>query len=98
MSPLLIAGIYVVSGVVVIPIVFALFKTQYQFLDVVLASVAAGAASLIPNAGGTASLVAALAVLYWRTQQSLFPDIVMAVFAARLAMVPVLLALRLPPY
>jgi hypothetical protein len=75
-----------------------LFKTQYQFSDVVLASVAAGAASLIPTVGGPASLVAALVVLYWRTQQSLFPDILAAVFAARLAMVPVLLALRLPPY
>jgi len=98
MSPVLIAAIYVVSGVVVIPIVFALFKTQYQFSDVVLASVAAGAASLIPTVGGPASLVAALVVLYWRTQQSLFPDILVAVFAARLAMVPVLLALRLPQY
>lgn len=98
MSPVLIAAIYAGCGVAFIPLVFALFKTQYEFLDVVLASVAAGAASLIPTIGGPASLVAAVGVLYWRTQQSLFPDIVLAVFAARLAMVPVLLTLRLPPY
>jgi len=98
MSPILIAVIYVACGVVVIPIVFAFFKTQYQFLDVVLASVAAGAASLIPTIGGLASLAVTLVVLYWRMQQSLFPDIFIAVSAARLAMVPVLLTLRLPPY
>ncbi len=98
MSRTLVAVIYVVSGVVVIPIVFAFFKTQYQFVDVVLASVAAGAVSLVPTVGGPASMAVALVVLYWRMRQSLFPDIVAAVFAARLVMVPVLLALRLPPY
>jgi hypothetical protein len=98
MNPILIAAIYVVSALVVVPLVFALFKTQYDFLDVVLAAVAAGAASLIPTIGGPASLVATLVVLYWRTQQSLFPDIFVAVVLARLAMVPVLLKLRLPLY
>ena len=98
MSPILIAFIYFASALLVIPLVFAFFKTQYQFLDVVLASVAAGAASLIPTLGGPASLLVTLVVLYWRLQQNLFPDIFVAVCAARLAMVPVLLALRVPPY
>jgi hypothetical protein len=96
MDPILVAAVYAVVGVVVVPLVFAFFRTQYQFLDVVLASVAAAAASCIPTIGGPVSLVVMVAVLYWRMGQNIFPDIVVAVGAARLAMVPVLLALTTP--
>jgi len=97
MDPILVAVVYAVSGVVIIPAVFALFKTRYQFLDVVLASLAAAGASLIPTIGAPASLVVSLVVLYWRMGEN-FRDILIAVFVARLAMVPILLALRLPAY
>ena len=96
MNSILVAVVYAAVAVAIIPLVFALFRTQYQFLDVVLASVAAAAASFIPTIGGPASLVVMVAVLYWRIGQGIFPDIVVAVGAARLAMVPVLLALQAP--
>jgi hypothetical protein len=97
MNPILVASVYAVCGIVVIPIVFEFFKTKYQFSDVVLASLAAAATSLIPTVGAIVSLVATMGILYWRMQQD-FRDIFVAVFAARLTMVPVLLALRLPAY
>ena len=93
MDPIFVAAIYAVAGVVLIPIGFAVFKTQYQFLDVVLAALAGGAASLIPTVGGIASYAAMVVVLYWRVGQSLFPDIIISVGVARLAMVPILLLL-----
>jgi len=98
MSPITLALVYVVSGLVVVPLVFAIFRTPYQFVDVAIASVGAGAASFIPSFGGIASLVVMLGVLYWRMRDSFFPDVVVAAVAARLAMVPVLLALRLPAH
>lgn len=93
MDPIFVAAIYAVAGVVLIPVGFAVFKTQYQFLDVVLAALAGGAASLIPTVGGIASYAAMVVVLYWRVGQSLFPDIIISVGVARLAMVPILLLL-----
>jgi hypothetical protein len=92
-DPIFVAAIYAVAGVVLIPVGFAVFKTQYQFLDVVLAALAGGAASLIPTVGGIASYAAMVVVLYWRVGQSLFPDIIISVGVARLAMVPILLLL-----
>ena len=93
MDPIFVAAIYAVAGVVLIPVGFAVFKTQYQLLDVVLAALAGGAASLIPTVGGIASYAAMVVVLYWRVGQSLFPDIIISVGVARLAMVPILLLL-----
>jgi hypothetical protein len=78
-DPIFVAAIYAVAGVVLIPVGFAVFKTQYQFLDVVLAALAGGAASLIPTVGGIASYAAMVVVLYWRVGQSLFPDIIISV-------------------
>jgi hypothetical protein len=92
-DPIFVAAIYAVAGVVLIPVGFAVFRTQYQFLDVVLAALAGGAASLIPTVGGIASYAAMVVVLYWRVGQSLFPDIVISVGVARLAIVPVMLLL-----
>jgi hypothetical protein len=92
-DPFLVAAIYVIAAVVLIPVGFAVFKTQYQFLDVVLAALAGGAASLIPTVGGIASYAAMVLVLYWRVGQSLLPDIIISVGVARLAMVPIMLLL-----
>jgi uncharacterized membrane protein len=89
---------YAIVAAAVIPIGFAVFKTQYQFTDVVLASILGAAASLIPTTsglaiGGVASLVITVGVLYWRMRHDLYPDIVLSVMVARLATVPVLLVL-----
>jgi hypothetical protein len=44
--------------------------------------------------GGPVSLVVMIAILYWRIgASSLFPDIIVSVGVARLAMLPVLLLL-----
>ena len=100
MSSIAVAVTYVAVAAAVIPLGLAIFKTQYQFLDVVLAAIAGGAASLIPIAGGLAvggiaSLVVTIGVLYWRLGRDLFPDIVLSVMVARLATVPVLLMMGL---
>lgn len=85
---------YAVVCTAVIPLCFALFRTQYQFLDVLLAAIGGAALSLIPTIGGVASLVGTVGILYWRLRRDLlFPDIVISVAAARLVMVPVLLSL-----
>jgi hypothetical protein len=85
---------YAAVGMAVIPVGFAVFRTQYQFLDVVLAAIGGAVLSLTPAVGGVASLAGTIGVLYWRMRpELLFPDIVISVAAARLAMVPVLLLL-----
>jgi hypothetical protein len=85
---------YAVVAIAVIPVGFAVFETQYEFLDVILAAIAGAALSLIPSVGGVASLAATIGVLYWRMRRDLlYPDIVISVGVARLAMVPVLLVL-----
>jgi hypothetical protein len=85
---------YAVVSAVVIPLGFAVFRTQYQFLDVVLAAIGGAALSFIPTLGGVASFAGTIGILYWRMRRDLlFPDIVVSVAVARLAMVPVLLLL-----
>ena len=94
MNPFAVALVYALVGALVIPVGFAVFRTQYHFVDVVLAAVAGAVLSFIPTVGGVASLAATLGILYWRIgRDSLFPDIVISVAVARLAMVPVLLLL-----
>ena len=85
---------YAVVGMVVIPLGFAVFRTQYRLLDVVLATIGGAALSFIPVLGGVASLAGTIGILYWRVgRELLFPDIIISVAVARLAMVPVLLVL-----
>jgi len=94
LNPYVVALTYAAVGIAVIPIGFAVFRTQYQFLDVVLAAVGGAALSFIPTVGGVASLTGTIGILYWRMRRDLlFPDIVISVAVARLAMVPVLLLL-----
>jgi hypothetical protein len=94
MDPFVVAGSYVVAGLIFVPLGFKFFNTRYQFVDVLLASLAAGAASLLPTIGGVASYAAMVLVLYWRLRENLFPDIVVATGAARLALIPLMMALR----
>lgn len=91
---MIVAALYVVAGVVLIPLGFAVFRTPYHFVDVVLAALAGGAASFIPDVGGVASYAAMVLVLYWRLGANLFPDIFLSVGVARLAIVPIALLLR----
>ena len=95
MNAYVVALTYAIVGMVVIPVGFAVFRTQYQFLDVVLAAIGGAALSFIPTVGGVASLAGTIGILYWRMRRDLlFPDIVISVAVARLAVVPVLLLLR----
>jgi len=85
---------YAVVAIVVIPLGFAVFRTQYQIVDVILAAIVGASLSLIPTIGSVASLVGTVGILYWHMSRDLlFPDIVISVAVARLAMVPVLLLL-----
>jgi len=86
--------VYAVICIAVIPIGFAVFKTRYQMLDVVLAAIGGAALALLPTIGGTASLAGTVGILCWRmSRELLFPDILVSVLVARLAMLPVLLLL-----
>ncbi len=90
-SPLIVAGAYLIVGAVVVPIMFMIFRAQYTFVDVVVASAAAALLSLVPTVGSVLSFLAMVLVLNWRCGAALFPDIVLSVAVARLAMVAVLL-------
>jgi hypothetical protein len=86
--------VYAVVCTAVIPVGFAVFKTPYQMLDVVLAAIGGAALSLIPTVGGVASLAGTAGILYWRmSRELLFPDILVSVLVARLTLLPVLLLL-----
>jgi hypothetical protein len=94
MNPIIVALVYTVVGAAVLPIGFKVFKTNFAWIDVAMASVGAGLASLIPTIGGPVSLIVMIAILYWRIGGGkVFPDIIVSVFVARLAMLPVLLLL-----
>jgi len=78
----------------VLPIGFKVFKTNFDWIDIAMASVGAALGSLIPTIGGPASLVVMIAILYWRIDGGkVFPDIILSVLVARLATLPVLLLL-----
>ena len=89
MNAFVVALTYAVVSVVVIPIGFAIFKTQYQILDVVLAAIGGAALSFIPTVGGVASLVGTIGILYSRMRRDLlFPDIIISVAVARAPSAP----------
>lgn len=96
MRPLTFAITYAVLATATIPLIFALFKTKYRFLDVLMASVGAAVVYfLVPSPiGGPASLIVHVGLLYWRIRENLVPDIVAAVAAARLGMIPIMLSLN----
>jgi len=95
-SPISFGICYLFVGLAVIPLVFALFKTQYSFVDVLIATVPAAVVIMfVPSPyGGTASLIVHIGLFYWRFRRDLFPDIVAAVAAARLTMIPIALSLQ----
>jgi hypothetical protein len=89
------AVVYAVVAIVVLPVMFGLFKTPYTLFDIVLGALAGAATSWIPLVGAPVSLIATVLVLNWRLPASLYPDILLPVFVARLAMIPVMLWLRM---
>jgi hypothetical protein len=95
-SPITFGICYLFVGLAVIPLVFSFFKTQFSFIDVLIATVpAAVVVMFVPSPyGGTASLAVHIGLFYWRFRRDLVPDIVVAVGAARLTMVPIALSLQ----
>lgn len=91
MNAAVVALVYAVVLLAVVPIGLAIFKTPYAFIDVLLAALGSAAVSFIPTVGGIASLVVAVGILFWRIRRDLFPDIIVSVGVARLVMLPVLL-------
>ena len=95
MNPYTNAVVYAVVAIVVLPVMFALFKTPYTLFDIVLGALAGAATSWIPVVGVPVSFIATVLVLNWRLPASLYPDILLPILVARLAMVPVILWLRM---
>jgi hypothetical protein len=94
-SPTAFAITYFIVATAIVPLVFEFFKTKYTFVDVLIASAGAAIVSFVPSPyGGPLSLVANVGLLYWRIRSDLAPDILAAVAAARLAMIPIALSLR----
>ncbi len=93
-SPVATAVVYAMVGSLVVLGVLRMMGTRDNTAEVVGACVAGAAASMIPTVGGPVSLLVTLGLLYWRSGAEL-RDIAFAVVLARLAMVPVLLAVRL---
>jgi hypothetical protein len=92
MNPINVALVYLVVSVLIVPLGLKLFKTNFDWKDIAMASVGAALASLIHTIGGSVSLVVMIAILYWRiVGGKVFPDIIVSVAVARLAMLPVLL-------
>jgi hypothetical protein len=89
-NPLVVASIYAVVSMAVVPFVLNIFNSPFRFIDVAIACLGAAVASLIPAIGGPVSLLAMIALLHWRCSASLF-DIGIAVAVARLATVPALI-------
>jgi hypothetical protein len=63
LSPYLAVLTYAVVGAVLIPLGFAVFRTQYQYIDVILAALAGAALSFISTLGGVASFAGSVGVL-----------------------------------
>ena len=93
-NPVTVAIVYAAVATAVVPLVLRMFRAEFRFADVALAAVGAALLTFVPLAGGTLSLMALIALLNWRCSAPLAPDIVVAVFAARLAMVPALMLVR----
>ena len=94
LTPILVALVHVVVGSTVLKIALTLFKTKHGWLDVILASVAAGLACFVPTVGSVVAFAVMIGVLYWRIKEDL-NAVIAAVVIARLVMVPVLLAFKL---
>jgi hypothetical protein len=95
MNPTTVALGYLFAGAAIVPAILHFFKTRFDWIDIGLAAVGGAAASLIPTVGGIASYAAMIGILYWRLgKDQLFPDVVVAVSVARLALLPVFLLLK----
>jgi len=66
MNPITVALVYLAASAAVLPLGFKVFKTNFAWIDIAMASVGAALASLIPTIGGPASLLVMIAILYWR--------------------------------
>jgi len=93
-NPFLAALIYGVSGILIVPMIFAIFKTKHSFPDIALAAAGAALVSLVPVIGGTASFAAMVLILYWRLRENLAPDILVAAGVSRLAALPLMMLLH----
>jgi hypothetical protein len=95
MKPTTVALGYLFAGAVFVPLILHFFKTRFGWIDIGLAAVGGAAASLIPTVGGIASCAAMIGILYWRLgKEQFFPDVIVAVSVARLALIPLFLLFK----
>jgi hypothetical protein len=88
-----VALVYGIAGSAILCFTLKLFKVEYRIWQAIAASVLAGLCALLlpTGVGGAVSLVAILATLRITTGEP-WGDLIYPVFIARLALVPVLLA------
>ncbi|MFT3808268.1 hypothetical protein [Arenimonas sp.] len=91
MSTFKIAMIFLVVWSLLIPGILKLFGTKFEWPDIPIAVVPSVALYFIPLVGPVLSAGATVGLLYWRINDRLFPDIVVAVALARLASLPVMM-------
>lgn len=81
---------------VVLPLVLSWFKQGYVLAEILILALISGLLYLVPTVGATLSFAFLIGGLYWRSSGStnLVVDVVIPVSIARLACLPVLMALR----
>jgi predicted PurR-regulated permease PerM len=93
--PAIFVVVFIVTSILMLSFTFKIFKVQFTILDVTLAALCAGLATLIPYVGPYASIVVMAAILNYRTSAELMPDIVVAVAVSRLFVIPPMLFINL---
>lgn len=90
-GPILFAIVFAVVGTAVTCLMLSVFHAGYTVLDVAIASTVGALLSIVPTIGPALSLLGMVLILNHRCTAALFPDIILSVAVARLAMVPALL-------
>ena len=93
MSAVTVAVVFLIVWSLLIPAILKLFKTPFEWLDIPIAVIPSIAIAMIPTIGPIASFASLAGLLYWRINERLFPDIIVAVALTRLACIPVLMML-----
>ena len=64
MNPITVALVYLAVSAAVLPLGFKVFKTNFAWIDIAMASFGTALAPLIPTIGGPVSLLVMIAILY----------------------------------
>lgn len=67
--------IYMVAGMLALPVGLRVYGARFNWIDVALASVGGSMLLLVPKAGPVLTFMAIIAILHWRTRADAYPDL-----------------------